>query len=372
MIKVSEPIIGEEEISNAVEALRKGEISGSFGGFISEFEDNFANYCDCKYGVAVNNGTTALHLAVASLEIKDGDEVIVSAFTNMATAFSVVYNNAVPVPVDSEPETWNIDVTKIAEKVTKKTKAILPVHIYGHPVDMDPILEIAKNYNLYVIEDAAEAHGALYKGKKIGSLGDAACFSFYANKIITTGEGGMITTNNEEVAKKAGILKNLAYGKISRFKHEYIGFNYRMPNLQAAIGSAQLSKVDKLIEKKRKIAAAYNKYLINIPEIQRPIEKEWARNVYWMYHIVLKDGFPMSREKFMNELHQKGIETRTSFSHFNQQPIFKKMGLVKNESMPIADFLSERGLYLPSGLGLSEVELSYICDSIFNLYNKSK
>ena len=372
MIRVSEPIIGKEEISNVIEALKKGEISGSFGGFIPKFEENFANYCECKYGVTVNNGTTALHLAIASLNIKDDDEVIVSAFTNMATAFSVVYNNAIPVPVDSEPETWNIDVTKIEEKITKKTKAILPVHIYGHPVDMDSILEIAKKYNLYVIEDAAEAPGALYKGKKVGSLGDAACFSFYANKIITTGEGGMITTDDEEVAKKARNLKNLAYGKIDRFKHENIGFNYRMSNIQAAIGYAQLLKIDELIEKKRKIAATYTKYLNNIPEIQLPAEKEWARNVYWMYHIVLKDNFPIKRKIFMDELYQKGIETRPSFSHFNQQPVLIKMGLVKNESMPVADFLSERGLYLPSGLGLSNKDLSYICDSIFEIYKKSK
>lgn len=342
-------------------------ISGTSGGYITEFEQRFSAYCGKRYGVATTSGTTALHLAVASLELGSGDEVIVPAFTSIATVFAIVYNGATPVLVDSEAETWNIDVTKIEEKITKNTKAILPVHIYGHPCDMDPITKIAKKYNLYVIEDAAEAHGAEYKGKKAGGMGDIGCFSFYANKIITTGEGGMIVTDSAEIAERAELLRNLAFSKERRFLHHYLGFNYRMSNIQAAIGVAQLGKINTFIEKKRHLAGLYNSLLKDVPGISLPTEKSWAKNVYWMYCILVEDEFGMSRDKLMTRLIEKGIETRTMFIPMNQQPVFHKRGLFKKLKCPVAEELSRKGLYLPSGVGLSDEQIERICDIIRSL-----
>jgi len=233
-IPVSQPILGEEETQYVLSALADKAISGFYGEYIGRFEREFSSYCDCSQGVATSSGTTALHLALAALGIGGGDEVLVSTFTNMATCFAVLYQGATPVPVDIEPDTWNINPALIEEKISEKTKAILVVHIYGHPVDMDPILSIAKRHGLYVVEDCAEAHGALYKGRKAGSLGDVGCFSFYANKIVTTGEGGMLTTNNAKLADKARSLRSLAFGTGNKFMHQDIGFNYRLTNLQAA------------------------------------------------------------------------------------------------------------------------------------------
>jgi len=342
-------------------------ISGTSGGYITEFEQRFSAYCGKQYGIATTSGTTALHLAVASLELGSGDEVIVPAFTNIATVFAIVYSGATPVLVDSEAETWNIDVTKIEEKITKNTKAILPVHIYGHPCDMDPITKIAQKYNLYVIEDAAEAHGAEYKGKKAGGMGDIGCFSFYANKIITTGEGGMIVTDSAEIAERAKLLKNLAFSEERRFLHHYLGFNYRMSNIQAAIGVAQLGKINTFIDKKRHLASLYNSLLKDVPGISLPAEKSWAKNVYWMYCILVKDEFSMSRDKLMTRLIEKGIETRTMFIPMNQQPVFHKRGLFKKLKCPIAEELGRKGLYLPSGVGLSDEQIERICDIIRSL-----
>ena len=274
MIPVCIPFIGEKELEYVVDCIKTNWIS-SKGKYVEEFERGFAEYCGCKYGVSTTSGTTALHLALASIGVGKGDEVIVPAFTMISTVFAVVYCGAKPVLVDAEPETWNIDVSKTEEKITDRTKVIMPVHIYGHPCDMDPIMEVAEKYDLYVVEDAAEAHGAEYKGKKVGGIGHVGCFSFYANKIITTGEGGMVVTNDEEIAERAKSLRNLCFPKEKRiYLHTEVGYNYLMTNIQAAIGLAQLERVNELAEMRRRNANLYNEYLKDVKGIRLPVEKE--------------------------------------------------------------------------------------------------
>lgn len=371
-ISVSEPILGETERKYLLEAFDNGAISGTYGKYIKQFEEKFSSYSNCSYGVATNSGTSALHLAVASLGIGRGDDVLVSSFTNMATFFAVLYQGARPIPIDIKPDTWNIDPEKIKQKITANTKAILAVHIYGHPVDMDPILEIARRRDLRVIEDCAEAHGALYKGRKVGSLGDVGCFSFYANKIITTGEGGMLTTNNSEIAEKARSMRALAFGSHSKFQHQDIGFGYRMTNLQAAIGCAQMLKIEDIIKRKRNIAFYYNQRLEDIPGLQLPIEKPYARNVYWMYHVVLHDEFGLPREVLRKNLEALGVETRESFIPYNKQEIFIKKGWVKDEECPIANYVAMNGLYLPSSPKLKKEEQDYVIDAICDAQNHGR
>lgn len=362
-IPVSTPFLGKEEEQLVAEAVSAGEISGTFGKFLPKFENDFARYVGCEYGVATSNGTVALHLALAALGIGKGDEVLVSTFTNMATFFAVHYQGATPIPIDIEPDTWNINPVLLEEKIISRTKAIIVVHIYGHPVDMDPILEIAKKHNLFVIEDAAEAHGALYKGKKIGSLGDIGCFSFYANKIITTGEGGMVVTNNKQIAERARLLGSLAYGgRENRFSHIAVGFNYRLSNVLAAIGCAQLQKIEQIIKLKRDIANFYNSNLSNIPELQLPVEKPYAKNIYWMHHIVLRGRAENKRNIIMGKLKEAGIETRESFVPYNLQPKEITKGLIQEDACPVANYVSKNGFYLPSGPVLKKEELNYIVD----------
>lgn len=371
-VPVSTPHIGEEEKKLVMDALEKGEVSGTHGEYIKKFEEGFSNYVHCKYGVAASNGTTALHLALAALGIGKEDEVLVSTFTNMAPCFAILYCGATPVPIDIEPDTWNMNPALLEEKITPNTKAILVVHIYGHPADMNPIFEIAKKHNLFVIEDAAEAHGAEYKGKKVGSLGDAGCFSFYANKIITTGEGGMVVTNNENIAEKARSLGSLAYGKENRFMHEDVGFNYRMTNLQAALGCAQIKNIDMVIEKKREIAHWYKEELKNVPELELPVEKEYAKNVYWMYHAVLKGKWEGKRSKVRKMLGEQGIETRDSFVPANAQKIFIERGFTKKEDCPVANKVGENGFYLPSGPELTEQEIQYVADALKSIMTEKQ
>ena len=363
MIPVCEPLMEGKELEYVLDCLKTNWIS-SRGKYIEEFEQKFAKYCGSRFGVSTTNGTTALHLAVASLGLGPGDEVIVPAFTMIAPVFAIVYAGARPVLVDAEPKTWNMDVDKIQAKITEKTRAIMPVHIYGHPCDMDPIMEMARQYDLYVIEDAAEVHGAEYKGRKAGGIGDIGCFSFYANKIITTGEGGMVVTNNEKIAEKAGLLKDLAHSKKRRYLHTHLAFNYRMTNVQAAIGLAQLERIDEYVEKRRKNARLYNSLLKDVKGITLPSEMPWAKNVYWMYSILVGDGFPLERDELMDRLEEKEIGTRSFFIPMHQQPVFKNMGLFQGESYPVAERLSREGLYLPSGSGLTSEEIEYTCQII--------
>jgi len=366
MIPVCIPTIGDKELENVVDCIETNWIS-SLGKYVEKFEEGFSKYIGCEYGITTTSGTTALHLAMASLGLKKGDEVIVPSFTIVSTIFAILYTGATPVLVDSDPETWNIDINQIEEKITENTKAIMPVHIYGHPCDMDPIMDLAEDYDLFVVEDAAEVHGAEYKGKKAGGIGDIGCFSFYANKIITTGEGGMIVTNNEEIAEKASSLKDLAFSKERRFQHDDVGFTYRMTNIQAAIGVAQLENIEEYVEMRRRNAILYNKYLKDIEGIRLPVEKPWAKNVYWMYSILIEDDFGISRDELMEKLREKGIETRTFFIPMHEQPALLQRGLFKGEKYPVAEEISRRGIYLPSSSGISENEIKTISSFIDQL-----
>ena len=363
-IPIAEPWLGDEEIQNVIEAVRSGWIS-SKGKFIHEFEDAFAKYCGAEHGVATSNGTTALHLALAGLGIKKGDEVIVPTLTFIATANAVTYTGATPIFVDSHPDYWCIDPEKIEEKITQRTKAIIPVHLYGHPCDMDLINTIAKTYKLWVIEDAAEAHGAEYNGRKVGTLSDIACFSFYGNKLVTTGEGGMCLTNNEEIAARLRILRDHGQNPNRRYWHEVIGFNYRMTNLQAALGVAQVKKIDVLIEKKRQIAKKYSETLETLRNdglLTFPPEMPWARSIYWMYSILLKSQFGLTRDEVAALLADKGIETRPLFYPVHVMPPYKSTG-----SFPVAETISMRGLSLPCGFNVGETEIVEISKHIISI-----
>ena len=363
MLSVFEPELGEEEVELVVDALRKGEISGSFGQYIPRFEEGFAKFCGARYGVAVTSGTTALEVAVAAAGIGPGDEVLISACTNIATALAVYRNNAVPVPVDSESTTWNLDLDLVESLITPRTKAILPVHIYGHPVDMDRCNAIAKKHGLVVIEDAAEAHGAEVRGKRVGALGDMGCFSFYANKIITTGEGGMVVTNDERLAKQLRLLRNLAFGQ-PRFFHEVAGYNFRMTGMQAAVGLAQLGKIDRFIEQRRRVAHLYNKHLAGISQLQLPAEESWAKNVYWMYSVVFRPRGNQRRDALLDFLRTNEIDTRTMFCPMNMQPFLERQPGYRRISCPVAENLWANGFYLPSSASVTEADVERIANLV--------
>jgi perosamine synthetase len=353
-IPIAEPDIGQEEIQNVIEAVKSGWIS-SRGHFIVDLEEQFARYFGVNYGVSTSNGTTALHLALEALGIKNGDEVIIPTLTFIASANVVKYTGAHPVFVDSHPEYWCINPEKIEEKITKRTKAIMPVHLYGHPCDMDPIMRIAKKHDLFVVEDCAEAHGAEYKGKKVGSFGIISCFSFYGNKIITTGEGGMCLTNDADLAAKIRILRDHGMSPQKRYWHDVVGFNYRMTNLQAAIGVAQLAKLDKFIEKKRQVAKTYQKLLKDIEGIELHPEMSWAKNVFWMYSVLVKSQVGISREYLAEKLLESGVDSRPFFYPVHTLPPYKEVA-----TYPVAEKLSAEGLNLPSSVKLTSENLVMI------------
>lgn len=371
IIPVCEPDLRGRELEYVTDCIQSNWIS-SAGKYVTEFEQQFSEHCGAKYGVACSNGTTALHLAMATLGIGPGDEVIIPTFTMIATANAVSYTGATPVLVDTEYETWNMDVSKIEEKITERTKAIMVMHTYGHPVDMDPVLEIAKcklhgkgeySPRLYVVEDAAAAHGAEYRGKRIGSLGDVACFSFYGNRIITTGEGGMLVTNNEEIAQISRNLRDHAFSTERHFWHKYMGFNYRMTNLQAAIGLAQTERFEEMVEIRRGNAQYYSQLLGDIRGIRTPPEASWAKNVYWMYSIMIEEEFGHTRDEVREYLAKHGVETRTFFIPIHVQPIyFHKY----HERFPVAEELCRKGMYLPSASTLKKKEIEYVVDCILS------
>jgi len=353
-IPVAQPYIGDEELQKVTEAVKSGWIS-SRGSFIEEFERQFSSYIGAKYGVAVFNGTVALHLALKALGIGEGSEVILPALTFVATANAATYTGAEPVFVDSHPDYWCVDPRAVERNITEKTKAIIVVHLYGHPCDMDPILELAGKYGVYVIEDCAEAHGALYKGRRVGSFGVISCFSFYGNKIITTGEGGMCLTSNHELAEKMRTLRNQGVNPDKQYWHDIIGFNYRMTNLQAAIGVAQMSKIDKAIARKRHIANRYRE-LLGDERIVGPPEMQWAKSVYWLYSILLERDL---RDSVIESLARQGIESRPFFHPIHCLPPYKT-----DLRLQIAEELSARGLSLPSGPNISEDDVDYVSSSL--------
>ncbi|MBL6982431.1 MAG: DegT/DnrJ/EryC1/StrS family aminotransferase, partial [Anaerolineales bacterium] len=292
-----------------------------------------------------------------------GDEVIMPTFTIISCALAVIENGGIPVLVDSDPDTWTMDVNQVAERITPKTRAIMPVHIYGHPVEMSSLWNLAREHDLVILEDAAEAHGAEYNGRKCGGLGDLSCFSFYANKIITTGEGGMVLTNDSELAEGLRAQRNLAFKPEQRFYHTELGHNYRLTNLQAAIGLAQIERIDELVSKKRRMAQSYKDALRGLP-LQLPTEKDWAKNVYWMYGIVLDDEVPFDAVEFARRLKDAGIGTRPFFLGMHEQPIFHDRDLFIDESHPVAERIAKRGLYLPSGLTLTEGQIEQVVDVV--------
>ena len=368
-IPVNTPLLSGNELIYLTECIETGWIS-SEGPFITKFENIFSSYVNRKYGIAVSNGSAALDIAIRALGISNDDEVIMPAFTIISPAQSIVTNGAIPVLIDCDPETWNMDVSQVESKITSKTKAILVVHIYGLPVDMAPILELCNKYNLLLIEDAAEMHGQKYNTQMCGSFGDISIFSFYPNKHITTGEGGMIVCDNELLSEKCKKLRNLAFEPNGRrFIHNEIGWNYRMTNLQAALGVAQLEKIDEHIKKKKLIGEIYNKELKKLNGYQIPIIKtEYAENIYWVFGLVAESEELAT--KTVDFLTSKKIGTRPFFWPMHEQPVFNKMGLFKNQSFPVSEKIARNGFYLPSGLGLEIDQALNVCEILLE-FNKN-
>lgn len=365
-IPVCEPYLGGNEKKYVMNCMETGWISSS-GKYVKAFEESFSAYCDCNYGVAVCNGTVSLHLALTALGIGKGDEVIIPNFTMIASAYAVCYTGAKPVFVDADADTWNIDTNKIEEKITKNTKAIMPVHIFGNPCNMSKIEEIAKKYNLYIIEDAAEAHGALYNGKKVGSFSDIASFSFFANKNLTTGEGGMVVMKNENYYDKCRYLKNMSFpiNAPRIYQHNDIGFNYRMSNIHAAIGLAQVEKADEYRDMRIKNHNLYKKYLSEVDGITFQKDEENSLNVNWMNTILLDTKkYGHSKEELIEHLKNNGVDTRLLFTGMHRQKCLLDFGCDCQGDYPVTDNLTQNGFYLPSASNLSEDDIKYICNLI--------
>lgn len=369
-IPVNEPLLNGNEKKYLNECIDTGWIS-SEGPFVKKFEELFAARVNRKYGISVCNGSVALDLAISALGIEKGDEVILPSFTIISCAAAIVRVGATPVLVDSDPITWNMDVTQIEKKITNKTKAIMVVHIYGLPVDMDPVIELAKRYKLKIIEDAAEMHGQTYKGMPCGSFGDLSIFSFYPNKHITTGEGGMIVTNNQELYERCQSFRNLCFLPQKRFLHEELGWNYRFTNIQAALGLAQLERIDEFVQIKKQMGKVYTEEFKDL-NVSLPLaQTHFANNIYWVYGILLKDEIKVDADEIMKKLTTVGIGTRPFFYPMHLQPVFIKMGLFKNETYPVAEYLSKKGFYIPSGLALTiqqiEVVSTHVREIIQNI-----
>lgn len=360
-IPVAEPSIGDRELE-LVSACVKSTWVSSLGEYITRFEDEFARYCGVRHGVATSSGTTALHLALAVLGIRPGDEVIVPSLTFVATANAVQYTGATPVFADVDEYTWTLDPEDARKRITARTKAIIPVHLYGHPVDMDEINRLARDHGLWVIEDAAEAHGAMYRGKRVGSLSDIGVFSFYGNKIITTGEGGMLLTDNSEWAERAVNLRDHGMSLERRYWHPVIGFNYRLTNLQAAMGVAQMERIDDFIQVKRKNAALYNDLLRDVQGVTLPPEMPWATSVYWMYSILINDAFGLPRDDLMMHLKDRRIDSRPFFHPLHTLPPYDQ-GL----HLAVAEDLAARGINLPSAVTLTEDDICRVCMAVREL-----
>ncbi|MBW4498171.1 MAG: DegT/DnrJ/EryC1/StrS family aminotransferase [Scytonema hyalinum WJT4-NPBG1] len=367
-ILVNQPLLDGNEKKYLLECIDTGWIS-SEGPFVKKFEEQFAARVGRKYGVAVSNGSVALDAAVAALGIQPGDEVILPTFTIISCAAAIVRSGAVPVVVDCDPNTWNMDVSQIEDKITPKTKALMVVHIYGLPVDMEPVLALADRYGLQIIEDAAEMHGQTYKGRPCGSFGAISTFSFYPNKHITTGEGGMLLTDNEQLAERCCSLRNLCFQPQKRFVHQELGWNLRMSNLQAALGVAQLERLDEFVARKRHIGQRYTELLSDIPGLQLPLPRtDYADNIYWVYGLVLKDEVPFDAEQAMRRLAQYKIGTRPFFWPMHEQPVFRKMGLFDGVSYPVAEKIARRGFYIPSGMALTDEQICRVAQVVVEVF----
>ena len=363
-IPVNTPLLDGNERKYLLECLDSGWIS-SEGPFVRQFEERMAAKVGRKYGVAVANGSVAIDAAVVALGLGAGDEVILPSFTIISCAAAIVRAGAVPVLVDSDPETWNMTAAGVAAAITPRTKAIMVVHVYGLPVDMDPLLQLAARHGLKIIEDAAEMHGQTYKNRPCGSFGDISTFSFYPNKHITTGEGGMMVTDDQDLAEKCRSLRNLCFQAKKRFVHEELGWNFRMTNLQAALGLAQLETLDAHVAKKREMGRRYEELLGDLPDVQRPLVRTgYAENIYWVYALVLGDSHRFDAEEAMRRLADEKIGTRPFFWPMHEQPVFRKLGLFQGARCPVAERIARRGFYVPSGLGLTADEQATVAEKL--------
>lgn len=367
-IPTSEPVLDGNEKKYVLDCLNTNWIS-SGGKYTSQLEESFAKYIGTKYAVTCSNGTAAIHLALASLGIGVGDEVIIPDFTIICSASMTILSGAKPVLVDVD-KYWCMDPAKIEEKITPKTKAIMAVHMYGNPANMIPIMKIAKKHKLFVIEDACAAHGAEVKNKKVGSIGDVSCFSFYASKNITSGEGGMVVTNNKKIADTARLLKSHAFEN-PRFVHRFLGFNYRMTNIQSALAYAQLENIEKKVKKRREIAAYYSKLLKHTDEVEIPSDPPWGKSTFWMYCILLKDSFGRRRDEVMDLLAKRGIGSERFYLSMSKQPIFKNSNDKRYPNVkgryPVSQDIDQRGFYIPSGLSITKKEQERVIETLLSL-----
>jgi perosamine synthetase len=372
VIPVNEPLLAEEDFKALEDTFRTGWIS-SAGSYVDEFEQGWAAYCGVNHGIAVSNGTTALIVAVDAISIAAGDEVIMPSYTIISCASAVIRAGGTPVLVDCVPDTFCMDVDQIAAKITSRTKAIMVVHMFGHPVDMDPVVALAKRHGLIIIEDAAEVHGAKYLSGRdgnashwqaCGGIGHIATFSFFANKLITTGEGGMVITNDPALAKRCRDLRNLCFRSDRRFLHTEHGHQFRLTNMQAALGVNQVKRIESIVDRKRDIAARYHAALCDIAGIQLPMEHDWAKSVFWVYSILLSDDRPLEAVAFATALKEREIETRPFFLGMHEQPVFHDMGLFKDEHYPVTERIARKGLYVPSGLAITEDQIDRVCDAV--------
>jgi perosamine synthetase len=357
-VPVNTPLLDGKEAEYLAECIRTGWIS-SEGPFIKRFEQAMAEAAGRRHGIAVTNGSVALDIAVHALGLEQGSEVIIPTFTIISCAAAVVRAGLIPVGVDCDVATWNMTVEGVEAAITARTRAIMLVHIYGLPVDLEPILALARKHDLKVIEDAAEMHGQTYRGGPCGSFGDVSTFSFYPNKHVTTGEGGMILTDDDALADRLASLRNLCFQPQQRFIHEELGWNARMTNLQAALGVAQVERLPQTVEIKRRIGRLYDSHLDNVERIRRPVPRtNYADNIYWVYGVVLNDDVPFDAKEAMRRLAEKGVGTRPFFWCMHEQPVLRRMGFMLNERHPIAERVARRGFYLPSGLALTEDEIA--------------
>jgi perosamine synthetase len=367
VIPVNEPALGARELEYVTECVTTGWIS-SAGRFVDEFERAWADYCGRRHGASVCNGTAALQIAVEALDLGPGDEVIMPSFTIISCALAVVLTGATPVLVDSDPGTWTMDVRAAAERVTPQTRAIMPVHIYGHPVEMEPLLAFAAEHELAIVEDAAEAHGAecsvAGEWRRAGSFGELSTFSFFANKLVTTGEGGMVVTDDDALAARLRALRNLSFLPERRFYHEALGYNYRLTNLQAALGVAQVERMGEIVQRKRELGTEYVRRLSSVPGLQMQVEEPWARSVHWMVGLVLDEDVPFDALELGRLLRERGVDTRPFFLGMHEQPALHARGLFEGERYPVAERLARRGLYLPSGLALTDEQQATVCDAV--------
>ena len=373
MIPVNQPVLNGNETKYLAECIETGWIS-SEGPFVRRLEEGMAAIAGQRWGVAVANGTAALDVAIAALRIGPGDEVILPTFTIISCAAAIVRAGATPVVVDVDPATWNLDPSKLEAAMTPRTKAVMVVHLYGLPVDMDPVMQIVRARGLKLIEDGAEQIGQTYHSRSgdtgmIGSFGDVSTFSFYPNKHVTTGEGGMVLTSDEALAERCRSLRNLCFGKKKRFLHEELGWNFRMSNLQAAVGVAQMEVLDRTLQKKRLVGNWYNELLsgvdgVDLPEPRTP----YAESIYWVYGIVLKDHVSFDADEAMHRLAELGVGTRPFFWSMHEQPVFRKMGLFRDVSCPVAERLSRRGFYLPSGVALTRRQAERVAEAVRALF----